>query len=258
MVEGARELRLSCRVCGLEKSSTDFYRDASRRTGFGSRCRECVLARSKILYAQNSISKMSYSKEHHLWTTFGMTQADFDFMLWCQGDSCGICKRAPAENERRFAVDHDHRCCSGKSSCGFCIRGILCSGCNTALGWFESHIESFALWVNRKTTPVISLEHRDGSRLFSAYGVSENSYEALMSLQGRKCGICGLPGSEAPQRLSVDHDHSCCNSPAKSCGSCVRGLLCGNCNLKSGYCELYTGEMLLWRNSYVVVKCVEF
>lgn len=31
-------------------------------------------------------------------------------------------------------VDHDHACCPGQRTCGKCIRGMICQGCNTALG----------------------------------------------------------------------------------------------------------------------------
>jgi hypothetical protein len=35
-------------------------------------------------------------------------------------------------------VDHNHLCCSGDTSCGKCVRGILCFRCNSVLGFLES------------------------------------------------------------------------------------------------------------------------
>ena len=40
------------------------------------------------------------------------------------------------------------------------------------------------------------------------------------------CEICG----DKPERnLQVDHDHNCCDS-TKTCGKCVRGIVCHTCN----------------------------
>lgn len=59
-----------------------------------------------------------------------------------QDNVCAICKQ-PDATGRRLAVDHDHRCCPGKNSCGKCIRRLLCGACNTALGRFDV-VENFS------------------------------------------------------------------------------------------------------------------
>ena len=41
--------------------------------------------------------------------------------------------------------------------------------------------------------------------------------------------------------LQVDHDHSCCPGP-NSCGACIRGLLCGSCNVALANLEAGRGR----------------
>lgn len=65
-------------------------------------------------------------------------------------------------------------------------------------------------------------------KIKSTYGITRGEYEAMLSDQGGTCAIC--PRTD---NLVVDHDHNCC--PGKrSCGDCVRGLLCGQCNSAIG------------------------
>ncbi len=48
---------------------------------------------------------------------------------------CMICRQSFATPEDA-KVDHDHGCCPGPLSCGACVRGMLCHGCNAGLGLF--------------------------------------------------------------------------------------------------------------------------
>lgn len=63
-------------------------------------------------------------------------------------------------------------------------------------------------------------------RLKARYGLSIESYHALLVSQSGRCAVCRSPFEG---EICVDHDHACCPGE-KSCGKCVRGLLCHNCN----------------------------
>lgn len=59
------------------------------------------------------------------------------------------------------------------------------------------------------------------------YNIDAATYMRLLASQDGACAICGIkPGS---RRLAVDHDHKCCPG-RRSCGACIRGLLCKRCN----------------------------
>jgi hypothetical protein len=68
---------------------------------------------------------------------YGLTQQMFDQLLEAQGHACAM-GREPFTEDSVIFVDHDHACCpKEKSSCGGCVRGLLCLSCNTALGHIE-------------------------------------------------------------------------------------------------------------------------
>lgn len=69
-------------------------------------------------------------------------------------------------------------------------------------------------------------------RRTSRYGLAEGRFEEMLEEQGHACALCRAPFDlEAPRRQAhIDHEHACCPGQ-KSCGSCVRGLLCYRCNV---------------------------
>ncbi len=74
---------------------------------------------------------------YHLKSKYGLSADRFTKILQEQGGCCSICRRT-LHGRQAPCVDHDHRCCPGRKSCGRCIRGLLCKTCNSHLGWLES------------------------------------------------------------------------------------------------------------------------
>lgn len=70
------------------------------------------------------------------------------------------------------------------------------------------------------------------------YGLTPTAYAALLALHNNRCGMCGASFDEVTP--FIDHDHRCCADEMRSCGKCVRGLLCFRCNTALGYIERYT------------------
>ena len=66
-----------------------------------------------------------------------------------------------------------------------------------------------------------------------SYGFTVDAYFEMLKAQNEVCYICGDKPSGVKRRLCVDHDHSCCPG-SKTCGKCVRKLLCMQCNVALG------------------------
>jgi hypothetical protein len=82
----------------------------------GPRCHRHQLAHKKAAAAVSAARRRA--------ATYGITPEQYEALLVAQGGGCAICGRRPSG--RRLAVDHDHACCPGKTSCGRCVRGLLC------------------------------------------------------------------------------------------------------------------------------------
>lgn len=67
-------------------------------------------------------------------------------------------------------------------------------------------------------------------RRLAKYNMTPERYDEMVVAQNGVCAICLKPPSRA---FDVDHDHACCPQGV-SCGECIRGLLCFNCNSALG------------------------
>jgi hypothetical protein len=70
------------------------------------------------------------------------------------------------------------------------------------------------------------------------YNISFDYYTKLVLDSTGRCMCCkkdfSLLHKESPV---IDHDHRCCSFNSRSCGKCVRGLICQECNSKIGVLE---------------------
>jgi Recombination endonuclease VII len=92
---------------------------------------------------------------------YHLTLEQYQEMLERQGGRCAVCSRTPEDNSRRFAVDHDHACCPGNSSCGKCVRSLLCNVHNLILGQLHDDLITLQriatyveLWAEQRTNSV--------------------------------------------------------------------------------------------------------
>jgi hypothetical protein len=78
------------------------------------------------------------------------------------------------------------------------------------------------------------------------YGFTRKTFLALLDAQENKCRICEVSLDTA--LYAIDHDRSCC-AGVGSCGACVRGILCRQCN---------SGIGMLRDDKDIVLKAYEY
>lgn len=103
------------------------YRDGKRLC---SRCRQ-YLEYPADFYGD------SWCRLCHQLRKYNIDRNDYERTLAEQDGVCAICRSAdPKANKgsSRFVVDHDHSCCPPLTSCGDCVRWLLCNPCNVMIG----------------------------------------------------------------------------------------------------------------------------
>lgn len=97
--------------------------------------------RDRLLIYQRDYQRQN--RESRRWdlvrSRYNITKEQYYELLNLQNGGCAICETMNP-GRAYFSIDHDHLCCAGKTSCGLCIRGLLCLACNTAIGSFNDDI----------------------------------------------------------------------------------------------------------------------
>jgi chromosome segregation ATPase len=104
---------------------------------------------------------------------------------------------------------------------------------NRSRQWQKNNKEQYDLsikkWKENNIERKWQLDKK--SHLWTHYRITIEDYRNMLNDQDGLCLVC-----KKSRKLVVDHDHSCC--PDKiTCGMCIRGLICNQCNLIVGIIE---------------------
>jgi hypothetical protein len=133
-----------CTKCGEVKPLSDFYKNATYKDGFVSKCKICHVKQTTENYKKkpeiNESNKKRYFKNINAERNrdykrkYGITLEDYNKMLQEQKNSCAVCGLgADSASKGRLFVDHCHTTHK--------VRGLLCHHCNTMLGLAKDNID---------------------------------------------------------------------------------------------------------------------
>lgn len=108
-------------------------RVAASQAASNARHPHAASIRSRRWQVKNPEKVTINNRRYRLKKNFDITDAEYERRLAAQSGRCKLCTRTPEDNGRRLAVDHDHD--TGH------VRGLLCTGCNSALGALGDNAE---------------------------------------------------------------------------------------------------------------------
>jgi hypothetical protein len=125
----------TCVRCEKVKPLCDFPAHPTSRTGVSKKCRECIARDATKEVKLTAVP--GYRHDRTLRRSYGIGREEYLTILEAQGGVCAICRKPERRKIARgkptnLCVDHNHR--TGK------IRGLLCAGCNAAIGHLNDDI----------------------------------------------------------------------------------------------------------------------
>jgi hypothetical protein len=185
-----------CSDCGLPVGGSSYQRRY---------CKECIKRRHENCpAAKRKREEAEERKRNRTCTDCGTSLIKYEYGY--RRKYCDPCREARNKEARKlFQVNNPER------------------GKEASRKYWESRGGD---WVKRAEARKRSLKSK---------GLTQKKYDEMVEGQNGVCAICGNPQSKTSKYgfLDVDHDHSCCEN-SKTCGKCIRGLLCRHCNMGLG------------------------
>jgi len=134
----------TCNKCLQTKSIDEFFKDMGLADGHGTICKQCKQAGTQLwrerkrqvyndymkTYRQTHPEKYAQARNRGLKHRYGIDSAQYEMILARQNGGCAICKKQPSK--RKLVVDHSHLTKE--------VRGLLCTGCNTAIAILDNPV----------------------------------------------------------------------------------------------------------------------
>lgn len=133
-IEQLPEGQKRCSKCKELLGVSDFSPSQWKRNG---RCKACWRTYGQGWDKANTARRSAASRRSRstrLLRRYGAPSDSYEVILEVQGGGCACCGGPSGQKE--FHIDHDHSKPEEQS-----YRGLLCHGCNTALGGFEDNID---------------------------------------------------------------------------------------------------------------------
>ena len=116
----------------------------------------------------------------------------------------------------------------GRRACKICRNRV-------AMAWDKNHPErSREIKARFRNSVKGKRAQVEGHRRYT-YKMTQEQYEERLDRQDHRCSACRRIFTEKNYPC-VDHDHGCCPEK-KSCGACLRDILCFHCNTALGHLD---------------------
>lgn len=125
---------ITCKQCGLEFIQHVFLDGKIRNLKNRVRCLDCNpwTGKSGVTPRLTVEGRRLSKRDARLRHLYGIDHQEVLKLQDSQSNKCAICKcDPPTSYKKSLSVDHDHN--DGR------IRGLLCTSCNSRLGWFEKY-----------------------------------------------------------------------------------------------------------------------